>query len=231
MGSESLDREEETAFIEQIQADIEEINRRIKLRLPNFNFWKMEGSASIEELTYLYKLSKENNSQTVGEIGFNAGYSALAFLYANPNMKVTSFDIGMHPYVKIAKEYIDEKFPGRHTLIEGDSRETVPAFAQENPDTRFDTIFIDGGHSPKVAWADINNMKALAHKDTDVIMDDLIAWKPWGYGPYSAWFLAKFLGVVEEIELYQDGKKVDRVLPPAKRAWARARYVGLEYKE
>ena len=226
MGKESLEREE--AVIEQIKADIKEIERRIKERLPDFKMFAMEGSASEEELLYLYRLSKENNSQLVGEIGFNAGYSALAFLYANPNMNVVSFDIGTHPYVQIAKEYIDEKFPGRHTLIEGDSKETVPQYVEENPEVRFDTIFIDGGHHPAIVWADITNMQKLAHKDTDVIMDDLVPWLPWGYGPTFSWSLAQFFGIVKQEELYKDGKKVKIIVPPASRAWARGRYLEVE---
>lgn len=217
----------EAVFIEQIKDDIEEIQKRIQERLPDFNLRTMEGSASIEELTYLYRLAKENNSEIVGEIGLNAGYSALAFLYANPNTDVVSFDIGTHPYIEIAKEYIDEKFPGRHTLVEGDSKKAVPQYAKENPEIQFDTIFIDGGHETRTAYSDIYNMKQLAHKNTDVVMDDL-TYRPWGIGPRIAWALARLSGLVEQKDLYADGRKVRFVSPKAGRAWARGRYLGLE---
>jgi hypothetical protein len=44
-------------------------------------------------------------------------------------------------------------FPGRHELITGDSRETVPAFADEYPTRAFDLIYIDGGHDYEIAKA------------------------------------------------------------------------------
>ena len=76
------------------------------------------------------------------EIGFNAGHSAELFLkYTSAH--VTSFDLGDHPYVTHAKEYIDAYYPGRHSLILGDSTVTVPKCIG-----KYDIIFIDGGHSP-----------------------------------------------------------------------------------
>ena len=38
------------------------------------------------------------------EIGFNAGHSAATFLSASSKVKVTSFDIGIHDYLKIGKK-------------------------------------------------------------------------------------------------------------------------------
>ena len=74
------------------------------------------------------------------EIGFNAGHSSELFLkYTSAH--VTSFDLGEHPYVSHAKEYIDA-YPGRHSLIIGDSTVTVPKCIG-----KYDIIFIDGGHS------------------------------------------------------------------------------------
>lgn len=122
---------------------------------------KFEGSASPEELNYLMELTKRYNARLIGEIGFNAGFSSFAFLSADPKIKVVSFDIGEHNYVKLAKKYIDKKFPGRHTLIYGDSTETVPKFAQENKGFYFDLVFIDGGHDYEVAKSDILNVKQL----------------------------------------------------------------------
>jgi predicted O-methyltransferase YrrM len=91
--------------------------------------------------------------------------------------------LGEHRSSRIAKKLIDERFPGRHTLICGDSRKTVPEFKASNPDLRFDLVFIDGGHDYEVPKADLLNMRELASEGTAVILDDLIPWFAFGRGP------------------------------------------------
>ncbi len=139
----------------------------------------------------------------VMEIGFNAGHSAELFLSHNPSLTLTSFDLGSHEYVRVAKEYIDTTFPGRHTLILGDSTIKVPQYIRENPSTTFDIIFIDGGHDLPIARSDLENCASLAHKDTIVIMDDTIYTRNWDAiwtrGPTRAWNEAVSSGKVIEI--------------------------------
>ncbi len=184
-----------------------------------------EGSASPDELRYLVNLVKSSNSQLIGETGFNAGFSSYAFLKTNPEIKVISFDLGEHKYVKAAKEFIDKKFPGRHTLIYGDSKETLPKFAKENPDIRFDLVFIDGGHDYETAKSDILNLKLLSTKKTAVVMDDLTPWLPWGKGPSKAWTEAIQGGVGTQEEILKDGKYYfDKRSLCGERAWALGRY-------
>jgi len=128
------------------------------------------------------------------EIGFNAGHSAEIFLQHNPHATVTSFDLGMHPYVTHAKEYMDQHYPGRHTLILGDSKETIPTYIQthyNDPLVPFDVIFIDGDHEYHGARTDMNHCFHLAHRDTIVILDDTMYfsdWRAsWTLGPTKVW--------------------------------------------
>jgi predicted O-methyltransferase YrrM len=73
----------------------------------------------------------------------------------------------------------------------GDSRKTVPTYLQQNPDTKFDVIFIDGGHSYEIANADMENCFLFAHPDTIVILDDTMftaGWvQIWNQGPNRVW--------------------------------------------
>jgi predicted O-methyltransferase YrrM len=184
-----------------------------------------EGASSPEELQYLYETTRRHGILRVVEIGFHLGFSSYAFLKANKKTNVISFDIKSHPFVPAAKSIIDRKFPGRHSIIYGDSTKTVPEFAKENPNIKFDLIFIDGGHDYKIAEADLRNTRSLAHAKTLVVMDDLTPWLPWGKGPARAWMEAIRNKQVQQIELYKDGGLVQTIEPPGGRAWALGRYI------
>ena len=61
--------------------------------------------------------------------------------------------------VDVGKKYIDITYPRRHSLVVGDSRETVPKFEFENG---ISAIFIDGDHSYEYAKADLVNCLSKA---------------------------------------------------------------------
>ena len=160
--------------------------------LNSYGFYDFEGYSQqvpkqVEDLITLTSGSEIH----VMEIGFNAGHSAEVFLQNNPTLSLTSFDLGSHPYVSTAKEYIDKTYPNRHILILGDSTISVPLYINDNPGKTFDVIFIDGGHDYQIANADLINCKNLSNKDTVVIIDDTIytsGWKEWyTLGPTKTW--------------------------------------------
>jgi predicted O-methyltransferase YrrM len=125
------------------------------------------------EAEMLKKLVMNDSIKSVLEIGFNAGHSSEIFLENNPNTHVVSFDLGEHDYGKKGKLYLDIKYSNRHTLILGDSRETVPKYHLDNPNKKFDLIFIDGGHMDGIPLADLRNCRKFAHSNTLLIFDDV----------------------------------------------------------
>ena len=155
-----------------------------------FNSLK-EGYSQQIELQVKHLITLTKNALNVMEIGFNGGHSADVFLKNNKELTLTSFDLGCYDYVLHGKEYIDTTYPNRHRLILGDSTLTIPDFIDENPNTKFDVIFIDGGHEYEIAEQDIANCFHLAHENTIVIVDDTVflkEWeKAWTIGPTRAW--------------------------------------------
>lgn len=103
------------------------------------------------------------------EIGFNAGHSALIYLLANNSSKIQFFDIGYHRYSKLCYDFLDREFPGRLSIMWGDSLVTVPIF---HTYIKYDLIHIDGGHSTEIAYGDIMNCKRFTHPDSIIIFDD-----------------------------------------------------------
>jgi hypothetical protein len=105
--------------------------------------------------------------QAIAEVGFNCGHGASTLLSMYPNAKLYEFDMCAHDYSSDAKAFIDKHFPGRVTITCGDSTKTIPKFAQEHPDLRFDLVHVDGGHEGVVPFADIGNMARFAWRDSD----------------------------------------------------------------
>lgn len=148
----------------------------------------------------------------VMEIGFNGGHSAEVILKSNATLTLTSFDLGDHDYMKYGKEYIDRAYPSRHTLIVGDSKVTLPKYISENPDVKYDVIFIDGGHDYPTCKSDLHNCMKLAHKDTIVMVDDTMhtpKWSVhWNVEVTQMWNESVSAGIVTEIARkdYQPGR-------------------------
>lgn len=158
-----------------------------------------------EQTEYLKNCAKRlKDNALIMEIGFNAGHSCNTILSVNPTFKMVSFDHGVRESVLAGKNYIDNTYPFRHRLILGDSRETVPNFIRYNPTTKFDLIFVDGGHHISVVTSDIENALKLSHQDTVVLVDDVVRrpdWaRVWTVDPTRAWGNFVKDGRVREVE-------------------------------
>lgn len=162
-----------------------------------------------EQITMLQTYTNNPNITKILEIGFNAGHSS-CILLDNPKNTVVSFDLGHHRYTADGKMFVDDFYPGRHTLIIGDSTKSIPTFSRLNKDILFDLIFVDGGHTYEIALADIKNCKEFAHHDTIVIVDDVTFTNelvmPWSDGPTKAWINCKENGEVIELEYKEISK-------------------------
>ena len=106
------------------------------------------------------------------EIGVNAGHSLLFMLDVNPTAEYSLFDIGLHKYLDPCFKYLQEQYSStRMTLYLGDSKLTLPAFA-ENHQGEYDFCHIDGGHNPPEFTSDYINSMILLKKGGFIIFDD-----------------------------------------------------------
>ena len=78
-----------------------------------------------ERSSYLYfdkmwklsELADDSRVETICEVGFNRGYSALNFLVANPHARLISFDIFTHRHVPAAVRALHEMFADRELIV------------------------------------------------------------------------------------------------------------------
>lgn len=113
----------------------------------------------------LFKLAKI--SKNIIEIGLNGGHSAALYFYANPSVKLLSFDICYHKYVEPVANYLNNKY--NLEFIKGDSIIKVPEYKNN---ITYDMIHIDGGHGDICALNDLLNCKKFANKSTFLVFDD-----------------------------------------------------------
>lgn len=113
-------------------------------------------------------------STNILEIGFNAGHSSLLILLANPDCKLTCFDIATHKYTIPCFEYLQNTFgSSRVSLHVGPSNSTVPAYKKANPDDKFDMVHIDGSHIYTISNLDFWITRGMSDDGGIVIFDDL----------------------------------------------------------
>ena len=110
-------------------------------------------------------IAKKYNNIT--EIGFNAGHSAALMLLANPNLNLTSIDIGHHSYTVPCANIIQKYFPNKHKLILKDSRKIDEDEIRES-----EVVIIDGGHEFANCLLDIALCVAYCKPETLIVIDD-----------------------------------------------------------
>lgn len=138
----------------------------------------------------------------VCEIGFNCGHSTATWLVTGKQrVHVTSFDLFNQWYSGECRKTIRNE--GFHSslleFVPGSSSETVRELAtSRNPALQCDIVFIDGSHIKPHPMTDLQNMLALAHAGTVLIMDDAKCSSWWCKDVTFAWMWAVEVGAVSD---------------------------------
>lgn len=100
------------------------------------------------------------------EIGFNLGHGAAVLLSLFPNSEIVSVDIRDSSELKVNAGNLASRYPGRHSLIIGDSKKADSLLTGS-----FEAAFIDGAHDLPSIMADIECCRRLGV--TRFLMDDV----------------------------------------------------------
>ena len=125
-----------------------------------------------QQIFLLDFLTKNTNIKNVLETGFHVGLSAAIMMEARPDIRVISSDIFWFDYTRKAKLLIDIYYPGRNTLLAGNSVNTLPTFFNTFPSYSPDFVFIDGGHERPVPYIDLYHILTRIKEGTPIMIDD-----------------------------------------------------------
>lgn len=107
-------------------------------------------------------------AETILEIGFNAGYSAVMMLTANSNCTIDDIDICEHKYTIPCFTYLSSVFPNRLRLLKGHSHDILKQYTERC----VDMVHIDGSHDIAIANIDYFLSLDKVRKGGIIIMDD-----------------------------------------------------------
>lgn len=179
------------------------------------------GSINYSQQGFLLDYLKTNTSiKNILETGFHVGLSAAIMMEARPDIRVVSSDIFWFDYTRKAKLFLDIAYPGRNTLIAGNSVNTLPTFFTQ---VQFmpDFVFIDGGHERPVPYIDLYYILNHVQPGTPIMIDDYCL-EHGQHGVIDAvnWFINT--GVLTETQVYKAedrgwvfGKRSAIPMPPS----------------
>lgn len=112
-----------------------------------------------DEVSFYAHAAHLHDVHLIGEIGFNAGHSAVTMLFQTHHSVLVSFDIEELAYSKTSLEFVQLMYPNRLERIVGSSIETVPVFAAKDK-RKFDLFAIDGMHNAEFPYMVRARMRA-----------------------------------------------------------------------
>ena len=141
------------------------------------------------------------------ETGFNAGHSAVTWLFSNPNITLHSYDLGNNPWSDMCVGFVKYIYGDRFHYHKGNSRDML--FANKPPfseGVRCDLLSVDGDHSDP--YSDLWLGSDVSRKGALVLVDDFgdqnrNIIKDWGR-------VVNGKGIVAELETHKNFKWIEK---------------------
>ena len=159
---------------------------------------------------------------TVCEIGFNAGHSATIFLEMNSRARYIGFDMASLAWTNHQVDLVSRRYPGRFTLIRGNSFIKVPEYQRANPSVKCDVWSIDGDHGKGVA-RDFESARTMASPTGLVLADDYTSNFP---AILQTWNANQAQGNLQSLYCHED----ERFYWKKKKGWCLGRWLPLTAK-
>jgi SAM-dependent methyltransferase len=111
--------------------------------------------------------SRAAGAGNVLEVGVHGGHSALLMLLASPGCRITCVDLCGWTHTAECVRYLQAQFPGRVTLLKGDSADVLPLIEGD-----FDLVHLDGEHTYEKAVVDIRESLRVSRPGATFVVDD-----------------------------------------------------------
>ena len=151
--------------------------------------------------------ARPEETKVVCETGFNAGHSAVTWLFSNPNITLHSYDLGNNPWSDMCVGFVKYIYGDRFHYHKGNSRDML--FANKPPfseGVRCDLLSVDGDHSDP--YSDLWLGSDVSRKGALVLVDDFgdqnrNIIKDWGR-------VVNGKGIVAELETHKNFKWIEK---------------------
>ena len=138
------------------------------------------------DMTY-EMLSKyiDPNAEYLLELGFTGGFMSNMFIN-NTSSHIMSIDKMFRDYHYLGKNYLDAKYPGRHTLFVGAPKHIAKILEEEYDNVKFGTIYINKSRTGDHIYNYFHYLKELTDENTIVILRNTTPHQGWGVNTYIA---------------------------------------------
>lgn len=131
--------------------------------------------------TVLMGLARRLGAENYLEIGVRRGRSMAMVASQVPDCRIVGFDMWVDDYAgmenpgpaHVRDELKRVGYAGSLKFIDGDSKDTVPAYFAAHPNEYFDLITVDGDHSTEGARRDLRNVIPRLKIGGALVFDDI----------------------------------------------------------